>query len=79
MLLVDRLIIPAMRGKGKMPTKRIYKAVRMRAKDLHLRLPPQWRATVRNTLQRYCADSEKFVGEYHFRHVEKGVWECRDI
>jgi hypothetical protein len=78
MLLVDRLIVPAMRRKGPLPMKRIYRAIKVQAKDSQLRLPRQWRATVRNTLQRYCKDSTKYVGEYHFRLIDRGVWECRD-
>jgi len=78
MLLVDRLIVPAMRGRGQMPVDQIYRAVKSRAKKSKLRLTPHWRATVRNTLQRYCKHNEKFVGEFHFIHHDRGIWECRD-
>jgi hypothetical protein len=77
MLLVERLVAPAMRGRGKMTTPEIYRAVKVRAGMAHLKLSPKWRATVRNTLQRYCEESEKFTGEVLFIHHEKGVWELR--
>jgi hypothetical protein len=71
------LIAQAMFGRGKMRSKQIYLRVLRKAKQERWHLTTHWRATVRNSLQRYSKQSRKFCGTYRFIHHDRGVWECR--
>jgi hypothetical protein len=77
MLLVDRLIVPAMMYRGEMTTAEIYSAVRSQAKRERVKLSPYWHSTVRNTLQRHCRGNTKYRKPHYFKHVKRGTWECR--
>ena len=68
------IIVPVMTSQGPMHLSSIYR--RIEARNLHARLSPYWRATVRDTLQRHCRTNPKFNGRSLFRHVGKGRWEC---
>lgn len=71
------LIARAIHGRGPMTNKQIYSYVRKLAKHQRWKLTPNWRATVRNTLQRHCRQSGKFVEPQLFIHRNHSVWECR--
>ena len=75
MQLVDRLIIPVMKGRGPMHNVQIYAAIKRHAHKRQIRLTRNWRATVRNTLQRHCRLNKKYVGVHHFVHHDRGIWE----
>ena len=77
MLFADRLIVPAMIGRGEFTMPQIYKGVRRLAKRRGVKLSPYWRSTVRNTLRRHCKQSLKYRKPHYFHHVKRGVWECR--
>jgi hypothetical protein len=79
MLWVDRLLIPALKGRGKLTNAEIYSKVKSRARREHIKLSPSWQATVRNTLQRHCKHHPKARNHPHyFVHHNKGLWECRE-
>jgi hypothetical protein len=60
-----------------MPMRQIYANVKHLAKREHVKLSPYWKSTVRNTLQRHCRESLKYRKPNYFKHVKRGVWECR--
>jgi hypothetical protein len=72
---VDKLIVPAMKGRGPVALPTIYRKVRKQARMKHYKLSKHWRATVRNTLQRHCPDSDKCFDRKLFIHHDAGVWE----
>jgi len=76
-MLTTNIIASAMHGQGKMTTPQIYNAVRTLTKRYRVRLSPQWRSTVRNTLQRHCKQHSKYVKPNLFIHHGRGVWERR--
>lgn len=76
MNLVDRLILPVM-GHKPMTNAQIYSAVRSRAKREHYRLTPNWKATVRNTLQRHAKGRPKCGKRALFIHLDHGLWKVR--
>ena len=77
MSFATKLIVPAMKGRGAMPLPAIYSKVRKQARMKHHRLSKHWRATVRNTLQRHCPTSEKYIDWNLFIHRDSGIWEHR--
>jgi hypothetical protein len=77
MRLVDRLILPAMLDRGPMTNAEIYRGVRRRAARAGLRLSPNWRATVRNTLQRHAKGNRKCKERALFLHIDRNLWKVR--
>jgi hypothetical protein len=77
MNLVDRLILPVMRKQGPLTNKEIYTLVRHHARQHQYRLTPNWRATVRNTLQRHAKGHPKCGDRPLFIHLERNLWKVR--
>ena len=71
------LLLQAMSGRGRMTTEQIYRRVWHEARREKFPLCFNWRPTLRNTLQRHCRQSPKFVEPNLFIRREHGVWECR--
>lgn len=76
MNIVDRLILPAMR-RTPMTNDQIYRAVRQYAKLTRYPLTRHWKATVRNTLQRYTKGHPKCGKRALFIHLDRAKWRRR--
>lgn len=76
MNLVDRLILPVM-GRKPLTNKEIYYRVRTLARMTNRRLTPNWKATVRNTLQRHAKGHPKCGERALFVHLERNLWKVR--
>lgn len=71
------LIASAMRGRGKMENTDIYLRVAIAARGAHRKLSPHWKAVIRNTLQRHCKTSSKFIKPNLFIHHDRSIWSCK--
>jgi hypothetical protein len=71
------LIDCAIYDRGRLTSSQIYSIVQKMAKRHSLPLSKNWKATVRNTLQRHCKQSTKFRPPYLFVYHGRNIWECR--
>ena len=71
-------LIWAMEGRRPMTNAEIYRAVEDVCKRHERKLPNQWEAVVRQTLQAHWASSPQYSGRDDlFVHHEHGVWSCK--
>jgi hypothetical protein len=71
------LIDCALYDRGKVRMNQIYSIIERLAKRHGWPLSKNWKATVRNTLQRHNKQSDKFRPPYLFISHGKNIWECR--
>ena len=71
-------LIWAMEGRRPMTNQEIYRAVEEVCSRHGRKLPNQWEAEIRQTLQAHCASSRQYNGkDDFFVHHRRGVWSCR--
>ena len=80
MTIVERYIIPAFGYRRQMTNQDLYQIIRARAHRAGRRLTPNWKATIRNTLQRHAKGHPKCQSRKAalFIHRAPGLWELRN-
>ena len=70
-------LILAMQGRGIMPTRAIYCAVKESCDALNRTLPANWHSDIRQILQAQCASRPQYKGGADiFVYHKKGHWSC---
>jgi hypothetical protein len=70
-------LILAMQGRGTMPTRAIYCAVKENCDVLNRSLPSNWHSDIRQILQAQCASRPQYKGGADiFVYHKKGHWSC---
>lgn len=70
---VEQLLLPSLRP-WPMTNAEIYREIEYRARRGRIRLSRNWKATVRNTLQRHARGHRKCNGRVLFVYVGRGQW-----
>jgi hypothetical protein len=72
-------LIWAMEKRPPMTNQQIYRAVEDVCRRHGRKLPNEWEAQVRETLQAHCATSPQHNGkDDFFTHHRRGVWSCKE-
>ena len=72
------ILIWAMENRKQMTTQAIYKAVEDTCRRLGRKLPNQWEAEIRQTLQAHCSSRPQHNGkDDFFVYHRSGVWSCK--
>jgi hypothetical protein len=72
-------LVWAMESRGVMNTQAIYRGVKSYCERFSRKLPPEWKAMIRQTLQAHCSSRPQYDGGRNiFVYHGRARWECLD-
>jgi hypothetical protein len=79
MSTMAQYLIWAMENRRPMSNQEIYRAVDDVCAQHGRKLPNQWEAVIRQTLQSHCSSCPQYNGrDDFFVHHDHGVWSCKE-